>query len=83
MDLAFMPDFNGYKYFSVVIDVFSKHMYTRLLKDKTVKIVGKSFKEIFEEFGSPIFKLESDNVIIFKSDAKCSCLNLFYKFYLI
>jgi len=65
MDLAYMPEFNGYKFFLVVIDVFSKHMYTRPLKDKTAKSVGEKFEEIFEEFQSPIFKLESDHVLVF------------------
>jgi len=63
MDLAFMPEFNGYKYFLVVIDVFSKHIYTRPLKEKTAKVVGLAFEDIYKEFESPIFKLESDNVI--------------------
>jgi len=63
MDLSYMPEYNGYKYFLLVIDVFSKHMYTRPLKDKSAKAVGDAFKDIFDEFESPIFKLESDNVI--------------------
>jgi len=63
MDLAVMPDFEGYKYFLVVIDVYSKHLYARPLKDKTSATVGKAFEDIYKEFQSPIFKLESDQVI--------------------
>jgi len=63
MDLAFMPEFDGFKYFLLVIDVFSKHMYTRPLKSKTAQAVGDAFKDIYKEFQTPIFKLESDNVI--------------------
>lgn len=59
-----MPDFEGYKYFLLVIDVFSKHIYARPLKEKTAVSVANAFKEIYEEFQSPIFKLESDNVFI-------------------
>jgi len=64
MDLAFMPEFEGFKYFLVMIDVFSKHIYTRPLKDKTAKAVGQAFQDIYKEFKTPIFKLESDNVNI-------------------
>jgi len=62
MDLAFMPEFNSFKYFLVMIDVFSKHIYTRPLKDKTAKAVALAFQDIYKEFETPIFKLESDNV---------------------
>jgi len=58
-----MPEYNGYKYFLVVIDVFSKHMYTKPLKEKSAKVVGDAFQEIYAEFQSPIFKLESDQVL--------------------
>jgi len=67
MDLSYMPEYNGYKYFLVVIDVFSKHIYTRPLKEKTSNAVGKAFEDIYQEFESPIFKLESDNVLLFNS----------------
>ena len=58
-----MPEFDGYKYILLVIDVFSKHMYARPLKDKSAKTVGEAFEDIYNEFQSPIFKLESDNVM--------------------
>jgi len=67
MDLAVMPEFDGYKYFLVMIDVFSKHLYARPLKDKTASTVGKAFEDIYKEFQSPIFKLESDQVIFFNT----------------
>jgi len=60
IDLAEMPQFEGYKYFLVAIDVFSKHLYTRALKSKTAKEVGEAFENIYNEFKTPIYKLESD-----------------------
>jgi Integrase core domain len=60
IDLAEMPHFEGYKYFLVAIDVFSKHLYTRALKSKSSKEVGEAFESIYNEFKTPIYKLESD-----------------------
>jgi|GWRWMinimDraft_6_1066014.scaffolds.fasta_scaffold19901_1 hypothetical protein len=60
IDLAEMPQFEGYKYFLVAIDVFSKHLYTRALKSKSAKEVGEAFESINDEFKTPIYKLESD-----------------------
>jgi len=60
IDLAEMPQFEGFKYFLVAIDVFSKHLYTRALKSKTAKEVGEAFESIYNEFKTPIYKLESD-----------------------
>ena len=61
-----MFEFEGFKYFLVVIDAFSKHIYTEPLKDKSSKTVGNAFQKIYKEFGSPIVKLESDQVIQLK-----------------
>lgn len=60
IDLAEMPNYEGFKYFLVAIDVFSKHLYTRPLKSKTAKEVGEAFESIYGEFKTPIYKLESD-----------------------
>jgi len=57
-----MFEFEGFKYFLVLIDAFSKHIYTEPLKDKSSKTVGTAFKKIYKEFESPITKLESDQV---------------------
>lgn len=57
-----MPAYNGYKYFLVAIDVYSKHIYTRPLHNKTAKEVGNAFESINSEFKTPIYKLESDQV---------------------
>lgn len=59
-DLAEMFPFGSYKYFLCVIDVFSLHLYVRPLENKTANAVKEAFKEIFEEIGTQIQKLETD-----------------------
>jgi hypothetical protein len=51
---------NGYKYFLVLIDVFSRHVYAEPLKDKDAPTVRKVLEKIFATFTSPITKLETD-----------------------
>jgi len=60
-DLAFMPESpEGYKYFLVLIDAFSRRMFAEPIKTKSSEEVGKAFEKIFSEFGSQITKLETD-----------------------
>ena len=59
-DIAFMFEKNGYKYFLVLIDVFSRHLYVEILKDKSANTVKKAFEKIFSTFTSPITKIETD-----------------------
>ena len=59
-DLAFMFEKNGYKYFLVLIDVFSRHLYVEILKDKSANTVKKAFEKIFSTLTSPITKIETD-----------------------
>ena len=60
-DLAFFPESpQGYKYILILIDAFSRHLFAEPLKTKTSEELGKAFKKIFKEFGSPITKLETD-----------------------
>ena len=59
-DVAFMFEKNGFKYFLVLIDVFSRHLYVEILKDKSANTVKKAFEKIFASFTSPITKLETD-----------------------
>ena len=49
-DIAFMFEKNGFKYFLVLIDVFSRHLYVEALKDKTAATVKKAFQKIFSSF---------------------------------
>ena len=59
-DIAFMFEKNGFKYFMVLIDVFSRHLYVEILQDKTAESVKKAFLKIFATFTSPITKIETD-----------------------
>jgi hypothetical protein len=60
-DLAFMYEKNQRKYFLVVIDVFSRHLFVDILENKDATTVRKSLEKIFSEhFPTPITKLETD-----------------------
>ena len=59
-DIAFMFEKNGFKYFLVLIDVFSRHLYVEILQDKTAATVKNAFEKIFATFTSPISKIETD-----------------------
>ena len=59
-DLAEMFEYEGYKYFLVVVDAFSNHIYAVPLKDKTADSVGKALENIFQKFATPITKIETD-----------------------
>lgn len=50
MDLVKFAKYNdGYKYVLVVIDVFSKYLWLRKLKDKKGESVARAFESIFKE----------------------------------
>ena len=59
-DIAFMFEKNGFKYFLVVCDVFSRHLYVEALKDKTAESVKKVLEKIFDSIPTPISKFETD-----------------------
>ena len=59
-DLAFMFEIDGYRYFLLAIDCFSSKIFTVPLKSKDSKEVSNAFKEIFENFGSKIYEIETD-----------------------
>lgn len=59
-DLAEMAPFNKFRYFLLLVDLFSRHLYVEPLRRKTGPIVKKAFEKIFEEMKSPIIKLETD-----------------------
>ena len=53
IDLMYLPDLSkyneGYKYLLCVIEVFTRKLYIKILKDKTCKIVTNAFIEIQEK----------------------------------
>jgi len=75
-DLAEMfPDAeNNFKFFLLVIDVFSFKLFATPLKDKSSPVVASALKDIFEEFNSVIYEIQSDRGSEFKGKA---CKELF------
>jgi hypothetical protein len=59
-DLAEMKMFNKFRYFLLVVDVFSWKIFCVALRKKNAPIVQKAFLQIFEQFGSPITELQTD-----------------------
>lgn len=59
-DLALMPNWKGFKYFIVVVDVFSRRLWALKLKRKTPSEIVKSLEKIFSSVGSYPEKLNSD-----------------------
>ena len=69
-DLAEMVPFNKFRYFLLLVDLFSRHLYVQPLRRKTNQVVRSAFEKIFSEFKSPIIKLETDQGSEFISQAK-------------
>ena len=60
MDLAFMFASMGYKYFLLLIDVFSRHIYCEPLKRKTAPQVGIAIEKILAKMHAPNQKIQTD-----------------------
>lgn len=78
IDLAHMfkdPDSN-YKYFLLLIDVYSFKIFAKPIEDKSSKAVAKVLETIFFEFGSDIYEIQSDRGSEFKGK---ECKELFKK----
>jgi hypothetical protein len=59
-DIAYMFEFNDYKYFLLLVDCFSLKLFVQPLKSKTSEAVQAAIQDILKEFGAPIEKLETD-----------------------
>lgn len=60
-DMRGLKEYNdGYGYLLTIIDVFSKKLYTKALRQKTAKEVIRAFTSIFEEFGVKPKNIQSD-----------------------
>ena len=67
IDLTSITDtYNGYKYIAIIIDLFTKFIYTKALKNKDVKTVLDFVKKVFLIEKPKI--LQSDNGGEFKND---------------
>ena len=59
-DIAYMFNYDNYKYFLLLIDCFSSKIFTVPLKTRDSDTVAKAFREIFEEFQGTIYELQTD-----------------------
>jgi hypothetical protein len=70
-----MYNYDGFKYFVLVVDGFSSKIFVRPLKSKDSSIVAKALEDIFEEFNAQIYVFETDR----GSEFKGACTVLFKK----
>jgi len=59
-DLAEMYNYDGYRYFLLVVDCYSSKLFVKALKSKDSEVVGKALEAIIKNFKAQIYKLESD-----------------------
>ena len=59
-DIAYMFDFDNFKYFLLAVDCFSSKIFTVALKNKDSKSVSIAFEKIFQEFGAKIYEIQTD-----------------------
>ena len=67
MDLAYMFPILGFKYFLLLIDVFSRHIYCEPLKKKTSAKGGIAIENILVKMDTPIQKSQTDQANYNKS----------------
>ena len=67
-DLAQMFKFEGYSFFLVTIDLWSRRINARALLNKQADTVRKAFEEIFEDYGAFPETLSSDMGSEFKGN---------------
>ena len=70
-----MYEYDGFKYFLLVVDGFSSKIFVRPLKSKDSSTVAKALEDIFEEFQAQIYVFETDR----GSEFKGPCTKLFKK----
>jgi hypothetical protein len=59
-DLAEMKMYNKFRYFLLVVDVFSWKIFCVPLRQKKASTVQTAFDNIFKAFGSPITEIQTD-----------------------
>ena len=59
-DIAYMFEFDHFKYFLLAVDCFSSKIFTVVLKNKDSKSVASAFEQIFKEFGAKIYEIQTD-----------------------
>lgn len=69
-DIAYMFDFEGFKYFLLIVDCFSSRLFAKPLKNKDSKSVTIAFKDFFKQFKQKVYKIESDRGSEFKGSTQ-------------
>jgi hypothetical protein len=69
-DIAYMFNFEDFKYFILLIDCFSSKIFAEPLKNKDSQTVTTALKTIFEDFKAPIVEFQSDQGKEFQGKAK-------------
>ena len=69
-DLAYMYNYNDYKYFLLMVDGFSGKIFVRPLKARNSATVALAIDSICEEFNSQIYVFETDRGTEFQGDCK-------------
>jgi transposase InsO family protein len=59
-DIAYMFSRNQFKYFIIVVDLYSNRIYTKPLRNKSSPTVASALRTIFNQFEAPIEKFETD-----------------------
>lgn len=67
MDIAQMFEHNGFKYFLLLVDVFSSKLFVELLKTRETNEILKAFKNVQASFKSQIYVIQADRESAFLS----------------
>jgi hypothetical protein len=59
-DIAQMFEYEGYKYFLLLIDCYSSKIFVECLKSKNSEDVASAFSKIFKNFNAKVHVLETD-----------------------
>lgn len=80
-DLAYMFEFDGYKYFLVLIDCYTNKIVAKAIKDKSSSSVFACFETLKKELNCDITKLETDQGKEFSSIKQfCKQHNIIFKY---
>jgi len=63
IDLGFMPNFMGFRYFLCAVDAYSNKIWAIALKKKNGPVVGRALESIIKEVASPISLIQADSGI--------------------
>ncbi len=69
-DIAYMFNYDGFKYFLLVVDCYSSKIYVEPLKTKDSITVAQALKKLFGLFKTKIYELQSDRGKEFEGASK-------------